>query len=70
MTVEGNLMGQLEVGVNFFIALFALIDPVGSVPMYAAATLGVPREARGRLVAYIALFTFAFLAFFYPAFPR
>ena len=58
-------MGQLEVAVNFFIALFALIDPVGNVPLYAAATLGVPDAARRTLVFYLALFTAGFLTFFY-----
>jgi len=58
-------MGQLEVAVNFFIALFALIDPVGNVPLYAAATLGVPKAAQRTLVIYISLFTAGFLAFFY-----
>ena len=58
-------MGQLEVAVNFFIALFALIDPVGNVPLYAAATLGVPKAAQRQLVIYISLFTAGFLAFFY-----
>ena len=58
-------MGHLDVAVNFFIALFALIDPVGNVPLYAAATLGVPKAARTRLVIYLSLFTAGFLAFFY-----
>jgi multiple antibiotic resistance protein len=58
-------MGQLEVAVNFFIALFALIDPIGNVPLYAAATLGVPKPAQRPLVIYISLFTAGFLAFFY-----
>ncbi len=58
-------MGHLDVAVNFFIALFALIDPVGNVPLYAASTLGVPKAARTRLVIYLSLFTAGFLAFFY-----
>ncbi len=58
-------MGHLDVAVNFFIALFALIDPVGNVPLYAAATLGVPKAAQTRLVVYLSLFTAGFLAFFY-----
>jgi multiple antibiotic resistance protein len=28
-------MGQTELAVNFFIALFALLDPVGNVPIFA-----------------------------------
>jgi multiple antibiotic resistance protein len=50
---------------NFFIALFALIDPVGSVPLYAAATTGAT-PAQSRLTAvYMASFAFVFLAFFF-----
>ena len=55
-------MSPAEFGVNFFVAMFALIDPIGNVPMFAAATAGAGR----RLVAlYISLFAFAILAFFY-----
>jgi multiple antibiotic resistance protein len=51
--------------VNFFIALFALIDPVGSVPLYAAATVGAT-PAQSRLTAvYMAAFAFIFLGFFF-----
>ncbi|HEV7159014.1 MAG TPA: MarC family protein [Caulobacteraceae bacterium] len=51
--------------INFFIALFALIDPVGNVPLYAAATVGAS-AAQSRLIAiYMALFSLAFLAFFF-----
>ena len=58
-------MSQLGVAVNFFIALFALIDPIGTVPMFAAATVGVPRAAQRRVAVYISLFAAGFLAFFY-----
>jgi multiple antibiotic resistance protein len=58
-------MSQLAVAVNFFIALFALIDPIGTVPMLAAATVGVSRAAQRQVAVYIALFTAGFLAFFY-----
>ena len=51
--------------VNFFIALFALIDPIGNVPLFAAATAGV-RNKDSRLIAvYVALFVLFFLTFFY-----
>ncbi|MDB5433154.1 MAG: antibiotic resistance protein MarC, partial [Caulobacter sp.] len=33
-------MSQTQFAVNFFVALFALIDPIGNVPMFAAATVG------------------------------
>ena len=40
-------MSQWNFAVNFFVALFALIDPIGNVPLFAAATNGVKsRDAR------------------------
>src|SRR3569832_2512518 len=58
-------MNLLELGVNLFVSLFALIDPIGNVPIFAAATSG-DTPAQRRLVAfYIALFASLFLAFFY-----
>lgn len=44
-------MSQAEFAVNFFVALFALIDPIGNVPLFAAATAG----AKWRDRAWIAL---------------
>jgi multiple antibiotic resistance protein len=58
-------MSQWDFAVNFFVALFALIDPIGNVPLFAAATNGV-RSRDSRLIAvYIALFVLGFLTFFY-----
>lgn len=58
-------MTPQDFAVNFFVALFALIDPVGNVPLFAAATSGV-KSRDGRLIAfYIALFVLFFLTFFY-----
>jgi len=58
-------MDAATFAINFFIALFALIDPVGNVPLYAAATTGAT-AAQSRLTAvYFALFAFAFLVFFF-----
>src|SRR5580693_5065481 len=51
--------------VNFFVALFALIDPVGNVPLFAAATVGATAAGRRLTALYIAVFAFAFLAAFY-----
>jgi multiple antibiotic resistance protein len=51
--------------VNFFVALFALIDPIGMVPLFAAATLGATGAARRRIALYISIFAFVFLSFFY-----
>ena len=51
--------------VNLFVALFALIDPIGTAPLFAAATVGARPRARARVALYIALFAFAFLTFFF-----
>ncbi len=58
-------MSLAAFAVNFFVALFALIDPVGNVPMFAAATSGATPAGRRLTASYIALFAFAFLSFFY-----
>jgi multiple antibiotic resistance protein len=58
-------MDAATYALNFFIALFALIDPLGNVPLYAAATVGAT-PAQSRLTAiYVALFALVFLAFFF-----
>jgi len=58
-------MNSAEFAVNFFVALFALIDPVGNVPLFAAATHGAPPAARRLTALYIALFALVFMSFFY-----
>ena len=58
-------MSQTELAVNFFIALFALIDPIGNVPIFAAATAGASPRARRATAVYLSAFIFAFLLFFY-----
>ncbi len=58
-------MNPADFAVNFFVALFALIDPVGNVPLFAAATHGAPTPARRLTSVYIALFSFIFMTFFY-----
>ena len=58
-------MSQTELAVNFFVALFALLDPVGNVPIFGAATSGASAQARRTIAVYIALFSFVFLIFFY-----
>jgi multiple antibiotic resistance protein len=58
-------MGQAEFAVNFFVALFALIDPVGNVPFFAAGTAGVSGRDRAQIALYISLFALGFLTFFY-----
>jgi multiple antibiotic resistance protein len=54
-----------EFAINFFVALFALIDPVGNVPLFAAATLGATAAGRRLTAVYIAVFAFVFLGAFY-----
>jgi multiple antibiotic resistance protein len=58
-------MGLADFAINFFVALFALIDPIGSVPLFAAATTGATRSGRRLTAVYIAIFAFAFLTFFF-----
>jgi len=58
-------MSLTELSVNFFIALFALIDPIGNVPVFAAATVGATTPGRRLLAFYISLFSMVFLTLFF-----
>src|SRR5580704_1648416 len=58
-------MSPAHFAVNFFVALFALIDPVGNTPLFAAATVGAKSAGRRLTAAYMAAFSFGFLAFFF-----
>jgi multiple antibiotic resistance protein len=58
-------MNLLELGVNFFVALFALTDPIGNIPIFAAATATASPVQRRTIALYIALFATGFMAFFY-----
>ena len=58
-------MSQWDFAVNFFVALFALIDPIGNVPLFAAATAGALAKDRAQIALYISLFVLGFLTFFY-----
>jgi len=58
-------MMHTELFVNFFVALFALIDPIGNVPVFAAATSGATGQQRRLISVYIGLFIVAFLTLFY-----
>ena len=58
-------MSATDLFVNFFVALFALIDPIGNVPLFAAATLGAAAAGRRMVAVYIGLFVAAFLIFFF-----
>ena len=58
-------MSQTELAVNFFVALFALIDPIGNVPVFAAATAGGYARGRRVLAAYIGAFAAALMIVVY-----
>ena len=54
-----------DFAVNFFVALFALLDPVGNVPVFAASTVGAKSRERAQIAFVISLFVLGFLTFFY-----
>jgi multiple antibiotic resistance protein len=54
-----------DFAVNFFVALFALLDPIGNVPLFAASTVGASNRERAQIALYISLFAAGFLIFFY-----
>src|SRR6201993_4567857 len=58
-------MSQADFAVNFFVALFALLDPLGNVPVFAAATAGAPTRARAQIAVYVSLFVLGFTTFFF-----
>src|SRR4051812_33146590 len=58
-------MAYSTFAINFFVALFALIDPIGNVALFAAATPGAKAFERVQISLLISLVVFAFLAFFY-----
>jgi len=58
-------MDAVDLGVNLFVALFALVDPIGNIPIFAAATAGATMRQRLSVSALICLFAAAFLAFFF-----
>ena len=58
-------MDALDLGVNLFVALFALVDPIGNIPIFAAATAGASIRQRLSVSALICLFIAAFLAVFF-----
>lgn len=58
-------MNLVEFYVNFFITLFALLDPIGNVPIFAAATRTHSLSSRRWLVFYISIFSALFLSFFF-----
>src|ERR1700761_9180036 len=54
-----------DFAVNFFVALFALLDPVGNVPVFLASTAGATSRERVQIAAVLSLFVMGFLVFFY-----
>jgi len=58
-------MDALDLGVNLFVALFALVDPIGNIPIFAAATAGATARQRLSVSFLICLFIAAFLTFFF-----
>jgi len=58
-------MDALDLGVNLFVALFALVDPIGNIPIFAAATAGASVRQRLSVSALICVFIAVFLAFFF-----
>ena len=58
-------MSHADFAVNFFVALFALLDPLGNVPVFAAATVGASPRERAHIALYVSLFVLGFVIFFY-----
>ena len=54
-----------DFAVNFFVALFALLDPIGNVPVFAASTVGASGRERAQIALVISVFVLGFLTFFY-----
>lgn len=54
-----------DFAVNFFVALFALLDPVGNVPLFVASTPGASGRERAQIALVISLFVMGFLTLFY-----
>lgn len=58
-------MNAVELGVNLFVTLFALIDPIGNVPIFAAATLSATAAQQRQISAYLVSLVVVGLLFFY-----
>ncbi len=58
-------MNAVEFGVNVFVALFALLDPIGNIPIFAAATAGASLTQRLSVNALLSAFVIAFMVFFF-----
>jgi multiple antibiotic resistance protein len=58
-------MNAVDLGVNLFVTLFALLDPIGNIPIFAAATAGATLRQRVSVSALICVFAAVFLGFFF-----
>ena len=58
-------MDAVDLGVNLFVALFALVDPIGNIPIFAAATAGASARQRMHVTALLVLFIVGFLTVFF-----
>lgn len=58
-------MNAVDLGVNLFVTLFALLDPIGNIPIFAAATAGASLRQRVSVSALICVFAAVFLGFFF-----
>src|SRR5258708_11206289 len=54
-----------DFAVHFLVALVALLEPVGNVPVFAASTVGASGRERAQIAFFISLFVLGFLTFFY-----
>ena len=58
-------MNAVDLGVNLFVALFALMDPIGNLPIFAAATAGATLRQRMQVTGQLVLFIVGFLTVFF-----
>ena len=54
-------MDAVDLGVNLFVALFALVDPIGNLPIFAAATAGASLKQRVAVSWWVCLFAAVFM---------
>ncbi|MGQ3039437.1 MAG: MarC family protein [Brevundimonas sp.] len=54
-------MDAVELGVNLFVILFALLDPIGNLPIFAAATAGASLKQRIAVSWWVCLFAAVFM---------
>ncbi|MDG2520449.1 MarC family protein [Caulobacter segnis] len=60
-------MSKLLLALNFAVALFALINPIGNLPVFAAMTGSATGAARRRIALYVGVFVIGLLGLFYVA---